>query len=86
MGKTLKERETALCRLKKKSSGRPRVRMSMQDAGKPPTDAAESRPLPSAHFISVTDYPTKQFFIHGNASEVCRVTGFAAEVPSWVNR
>ena len=86
MGKTLKERETALCRLKKKSSGRPRVRMSMQDAGKSPTDAAEIRSLPSAHFISVTDYPTKQFFIHGNASEVCRVTGFAAEVPSWVNR
>lgn len=86
MGKSLKERATTLCRLKKKSLRRSRVRMSEQDARKTPTDAAEARPLPSAHFIDVTDYPTTQFFIHGYVSEVCRVTGFAAEVPPWVNR
>lgn len=86
MGKNLKEHATAPCRLKKKSPGRSRVRMSKQDARKSPTDAAEARPLPSAPFIYVTDYPTKQFFIHGDASEVCRVIGFAAEVPPWVNR
>ncbi len=81
-----KERATAIRRLKSKSPGRSRVRMSEQVAEKSPTDSAESRPLPSAHFISVTDYPTKQFFIHGDASDVCRVIGFAAEVPPWVNR
>lgn len=85
MEKILKERETALRRLKKNSPEGSRVRMSKQDAGKSPTDSAEARPLPSAHFIHVTDYPTKQFFIHGDASEVCRVIGFAAEVPPWAN-
>jgi len=86
MGKILKERATAIRRLRSKSPGRSRVRMLEQDSGKCPTDAAEGRPSSSAHFISVTDYPTKQFFIHGDASAVCRVIGFAAEVPPWANR